>query len=120
MPKKMIWHKNYQFILSRVSREKKKSQMEKYLTTKYDCYQFADFFKDINIEVNQYHFFFIFQAGLKEDSDSMEFCQNNGIECLKYCVKDKNPLFSNSSNKIIDSLGCVPKIGPTRPRNFPR
>jgi hypothetical protein len=96
--------KNYQFILSQISRKKNKSQMEKYLTTKYDCYQFADFFKDINIEVNKYHFLFIFQAGLKEDIDSMEFCQNNGIKYLKYCVKDKNPLFADSSNQIIDSL----------------
>ena len=78
--------------------------MEKYLTTKYDCYDFADFFKDINIEVNQYHFIFIFQASLEEDKESMKFCQNNGIKYLKYCIIDEKPVFSNSSNRIIESL----------------
>ena len=96
--------KNYQFILSQISRKKTKKKMKKYLTTKKDCFKFADFFKDINIDVIQYHFIFIFQAGLEEDRESMKFCQNNGIKYLKYCVKGNEPIFSNSSNQIIKSL----------------
>ena len=78
--------------------------MEKYLTTKNDCYELSHFFKDINIDVNQYHFIFIFQAGMEEDIESMKFCQNNGIKYLKFFIKDKKPIFSNSNNIIIESL----------------
>ena len=95
---------NYKFILSQISRKKEEKQMKKYLTTKYDCYNLADFFNEININVTQYHFIFIFQAGLEEDTQSMEFCKNNGIKYLKYCTKGKKPIFSNSSNTKIESL----------------
>ena len=92
-----IDNKNYQFILSQISPKKQKTKMEKYLTTKYDCYDFTDFFKDVNIEVNQYHFIIIFQAGLEEEEDkeSMKFCQDNRIKYLKFCVIDRKPVFFN-------------------------
>lgn len=98
--------KTYQFILSQISRKKKKINMQKYKTVKNDSYNFANFFQDPNININviQYHFIFIFQAGLQEDIKSMQFCQDNRIKYLKFCIKDHKPIFSNSSNYIITSL----------------
>ena len=95
----------FQFILSQITTKKDRREMLPYTTVKSDCYNFSDFFALFNgIEMDRYHFFFVFKSGLNEDSNSMSFCINNDIKFIKFCELDKKPIFTNSLNKIIDKL----------------
>ena len=95
----------YQFILGQITRKKKKEEMEQYIKVKLDCYDFSDFFCIFNgVEVKKYHFIFIFQAGAKEDIDSMNFCNINRIKFIKFGIKNKQPFFIDSMGKIMDEL----------------
>ena len=92
-----------QFILGQITRKKEKKDMLQYINLNSDCGKFSNFFNipEINLKVSRYHFFFVFQAGIKEDKNSMEFCTYNKIKFIKFCIKQKLPLFSDSENNII-------------------
>ena len=95
--------KNYQFILCQISHKKRKKKLKNILLYKLAVIIFR-FFKDIKIDAIQYYYIFIFQSGWEEDNESMKYYQKNGIKYLKYCAKNENSVFSNSSNHIIHSL----------------
>lgn len=96
----------WQLILIQITRRKKNEDMLQYKVVRFDCYKFAQFFNlpEINLEIVKYHFLFIFQGGLEEDTNSMEFCFQNNIKFIKYFVKDNLPIFTDSNNNIINNL----------------
>ena len=96
----------FQFILGQITRKKQKKDMLQYTNVAFDCRKFSDFFNipEINLKVSRYHFFFVFQAGIKEDKASMEFCNINRIKFYKFCVKNDQLLFSDSNNIIIKDI----------------
>lgn len=95
----------YQFIISQITRNKSREEMLEYLKVNQDCYSFADFFSLFdNIEVKRYHFFFVFQAGIEENKKAIEFCDNNSINYIKFCLPDKKPTFLDSDDKIIKKI----------------
>ena len=95
----------FQFILCQATRKKKPSQMMGYNSVKEDCYNFANFFSIFdNFQIKRYHFFFIFQSGIAEDKDSMKYCDNNNMKYIKFCIKNKIPLFLDSNNNQIKEL----------------
>ena len=95
----------FKFILCQITKGKKKSkQMEQYKSVREDCIKFSDFFSLINISVIYNHFFFVFHGGLGEDENAMNYCQNNNIFFIKFLYSNRNPLFSNANNYIIDDL----------------
>ena len=95
----------YQFIISQITRNKSREEMLEYLKVNQDCYNFADFFSLFdNIEVRRYHFFFIFQAGIEHNKKAIEFCINNSINYIKFCLVDKKPNFFDSDDIIIKKI----------------
>ena len=95
----------YQFILLQITRKKNKGEMFQYNNVKLDCYNFANFFAIFDdIEVKRYHFLFVFQAGFREDTNNMQYCNNNGIKFIKFCIYDKKPFFLDSRNQIITDI----------------
>ena len=98
--------KSYQFILGQITQGKKLEDMLQYKEVRQDCLDISNFFgrDDININVAYYHFIFIFKGGYKENHGSMEFCAKNNIKFIKFLLKNKMPLFSNSDNYIINDL----------------
>jgi len=80
--------------------------MLQYKEVRQDCLDISNFFgrDDININVVYYHFIFIFKGGYKENHGSMAFCAKNNIKFIKFLLKNKMPLFSNSDNYIINDL----------------
>ena len=94
-----------QFILSQITRKKHKSDMFQYNKVKPDCYNFSNFFSIFNdIEIKKYHFLFIFQTGITEDTESMKFCNDNHIKFIKFKMENKTPIFYNSSNEKITDI----------------
>ena len=93
-----------QFITGQITRHKKPKEMEQYKNVKVDCLDISDFFNSCGINVINYHFIFIFQAGEKEDHKSMKFCSDNNIKFIKFLIKNKKPLFSDSDNNIINDI----------------
>ena len=96
----------HQLILGQITKKKKLEKMLVYKCVKNDCIDFSNFFNDaeVDIKILQYHFIFIFQAGLEEDENSMNFCLNNNIKYIKFCIKDKHPIFTNANNEIIKEI----------------
>ena len=79
--------------------------MSQYTEVKCDCYNLANFFAIFNdIVVDRYHFMFIFKGGLNEDKKSMEFCDVNDIDYIKYCEKNKEQYFLDSGNRILKQI----------------
>ena len=80
--------------------------MQKYKTVKKDCLNFSNFFNNSEFDnvVSQYHFIFIFQGGIGEDQASMDFCKLNNIKYIKYCIRNKQPIFTSASGKIIKEI----------------
>ena len=95
----------FQFILSQITRKKHKSDMLQYNKVKPDCYNFSNFFSIFNdIEIKKYHFLFIFQTGIIEDTESMKFCNDNHIKFIKFKMENKTAKFYNSSNEQITDI----------------
>ena len=98
----------YQFILIQITRNKEKTELEKYKNVNSDCYNFANFFSIFdNIEVKKYHFLFIIQGRNEQNQKSMiEFLVKNRINYIKFYLNiyDKTPIFTDSKNQRIDSL----------------
>ena len=90
-----------QFILGQITRNNKVEYMEQYKDVKIDCLDMSNFFNSCDIKVVYYHFIFIFQAGEKEALNSMKFCTDNNIKFIKFLIKNKKPIFSDSDNNII-------------------
>ena len=99
-----IGKKEFQFILCQITRNKTLKEMEQYKDVKVDCLDLSHFFNSCDINVTNYHFIFIFQAGEKEARNSMKFCTDNNIKFIKFLIKNKKPLFSDSDNNIIDNI----------------
>ena len=95
----------YQLILVQITTKKEQKDMSQYTEVKCDCYNLANFFAIFNdIVVDRYHFMFIFKGGLNEDKKSMEFCDVNDINYIKYCEKNKEQYFLDSGNRILKKI----------------
>ena len=97
---------DYQLILGQITKKKKEIEMLQYKSVKKDCLDFSNFFNDpeIDIKVSQYHFIFIFQGGVGEDTNSMDFCKSNNIRYIKFFVKNNQAIFTSASNQKIKEL----------------
>ena len=93
----------WQFILVQITRNKSTNEMLQYKDVDADCFNFGNFFTIFDgIEVKRYHFLFIFQAGLY--SPAKDFCKENNIKFIEFCILDNKSTFYDSKNRIIKNL----------------
>ena len=96
--------RKYQIILVQITTRKDSKAIKQYLNVKTDCYNLANFFSLFDVDINMYHFLFIFKAGFDEDKASMKFCEKNNIKYIKYGQKNREQYFLSRYNEILNDL----------------